>query len=280
MPLCFVAIWATGFLTARLVASHVDPLSFLAWRFILSGMVFTAIAFAIRAPWPRDRLGWRNALVAGVLMQGLYLSAVFWSVNHGLPAGIAALVTGLQPLLTAILAGPLLGEPVLPRRWTGIMLGFAGALLVLTPQLRAANGVLLIPLLSCTAGMVGITLGTIWQKRHGGTADLRTGAAIQFLGAAVIGIPLALLTEQGRFDGSWQAIAGLSWAVLGLSVGATTLLLLLIRRGAVAGVASLFYLVPPVVALAAFVMFGEQLNAIQILGMAIAAAGVALASRE
>ncbi len=280
MPFLFVAIWATGFLTARLVASHVDPLSFLGWRFVLSALVFTGIAVAVRAPWPRDAMAWRNALVAGVLMQGIYLSSVFWAVNHGVPAGIAALITGLQPLLTAMLAFPLLGERVTLRRWAGIMLGFAGALLVLHPQLRAAGGLLLTPLLACGVGMVGITLGTIWQKRHGGTADLRTGAATQFIGAAIIGVPLALLTEQGRFDGSWQAFAGLGWAVLGLSVGATTLLLLLIRRGAVAGVASLFYLVPPVVALAAFALFGEHLSVLQVTGMGVATAGVAIASRD
>ena len=280
MPFLFVVIWATGFLTARLVASHVDPLSFLGWRFVLSAAVFVLIALAFRAPWPTTRLGWRNALVAGVLMQGIYLSSVFWAVNHGVPAGIAALITGLQPLLTAVLAGPLLGERVRPRRWAGILLGFAGALMVLEPQLQAAGGLLLTPLLMVGVGTLGITLGTIWQKRTGGTADLRTGAAIQFMGAAVIGVPLALLTEAGRFDGSWQAFAGLGWAVLGLSVGATTLLLLLIRRGAVAGVASLFYLVPPVVALAAYALFGERLSLLQVLGMVVASAGVALASRD
>lgn len=280
MPFLFVAIWATGFLTARLVAPHVEPLTFLAWRFILSAAVFVAIALAFRAPWPSTPRGWRNAAVAGVLMQGVYLSSVFWAVNHGVPAGIAALITGLQPLLTAMLAGPLLGERVRPRRWAGILLGFAGALLVLQPQLRAAGGLLFTPLMMCGVGMTAITLGTIWQKRTGGTVDLRTGAAIQFMGAAVIGVPLALLTEHGKFDGSWQALAGLGWAVLGLSVGATTLLLLLIRRGAVAGVASLFYLVPPVVALAAFALFGEQLSQVQGLGMAVATSGVALASRD
>ncbi len=280
MPFLFVAIWATGFLTARLVASHVEPLSFLGWRFALSAAVFVAIALIWKAPWPANRAGWRNAAIAGVLMQGVYLSSVFWAVNHGVPAGIAALITGLQPLLTAMLAGPLLHERVRPRRWAGILLGFAGALLVLEPQVVAAGGLLLTPLLVVGLGTVAITLGTIWQKHTGAAADLRTGAAIQFMGAAVIGVPLALTTEHGRFDGSWQAFAGLGWAVLGLSVGATTLLLLLIRRGAVAGVASLFYLVPPVVALAAYLIFGEQLAAIQILGMAVATTGVALASRD
>ncbi len=280
MPLLFVSIWATGFVVARLVAPHVDPLTFLAYRFVLSASAFAGIAAAVRAPWPRGVRGWRDALVAGVLMQGVYLGGVFWAVRHGLPAGVSALVTGLQPLLTAMLAFPLLGERVGAHRWAGIGLGFGGALLVLQPQLRAGpGGVLIAPLLACGAGMVAITLGTIWQKRTASTADLRTNAAVQFIGAAVVTIPVAALTEAGRFDASWQAWTGLAWAVCGLSLGAISLLLILIKRGAVAGVASLFYLVPPVVAVLAFALFGEQLSAVQVTGMAVAATGVAVASR-
>ncbi len=280
MPLLFVGIWATGFIVARLVAPHADPLTFLAYRFVLSASVFAVIAATVRAAWPRGVRGWRDALVAGVLMQGVYLGGVFWSVRHGLPAGISALVTGLQPLLTAVLAFPLLRERVGVRRWAGIALGFGGALLVLQPQLRAGpGGILIVPLLVCGAGMVGMTLGTIWQKRTASTADLRTNAAVQFIGAALVAIPAAALTETGRFDASWQAWTGLAWAVCGLSVGAISLLLILIKRGAVAGVASLFYLVPPVVAVLAFAFFGEQLSALQVVGMAVAAAGVAVASR-
>ena len=127
--------------------------------------------------------------------------------------------------------------------------------------------------------MAGMTLGTIWQKRTGGGADLRTNACVQFLGAAAVTLPVAALTETGQFDGSWQAWVGLLWAVYGLSLGAISLLLVLIRRGAVAGVASLFYLVPPVVALLAFFLFGEHLGPVQIAGMVLAASGVAVASR-
>ena len=280
MPALFVGIWATGFLVARLVAPHVDPLTFLTLRFVLSAGAFAGIAAAAGARWPRGVRAWRDALVAGVLMQGIYLGGVFWSVRHGLPAGLSALVTGLQPLLTAVLAFPLLGERVGARRWTGIVLGFGGALLVLSPQLAAGAGSAgALPLLASGAGMAAMTLGTIWQKRTGAAADLRTNAAVQFVGAAAVTAPLAWLTEAGRFDGAWQAWAGLAWAVCGLSLGAVSLLLVLIRRGAVAGVASLFYLVPPVVAVLAFLLFGEVLTGVQVAGMALAAAGVAVASR-
>lgn len=279
MPLLFVGIWATGFIVARLVAPHVEPLTFLMARYALSAGIFALIAAAVGAAWPRTVRGWRDALVAGVLMQGVYLGGVFWSVRHGLPAGISALITGLQPLLTALLAFPLLGERVGSRRWLGIVMGFAGAVLVLLPSLGAAGGVAALPVAVCVAAMAGITLGTIWQKRTAAAADLRTNAAIQFIGAAVVTAPVAALTESWRFDGSWQVWIGLLWAVLGLSVGAISLLLILIKRGAVAGVASLFYLVPPLVAALAFALFGERLDAVQLCGMALAAAGVAVASR-
>lgn len=280
MPLLFVGIWATGFIVARLVAPHADPMTFLGIRFALTSAAFAVLATAAGAAWPRNAVGWRNALVSGVLMQGIFLGGVFWSVRHGLPAGISALVTGLQPLLTAALSGWLLGEVVRRTRWIGIALGFAGALLVLQPQLAAAGSVGLVPMAVSGLSMLSITLGTIWQKRTGAAGDLRIGASIQFLGAAAVIIPVALLTEQGRFDGTWEAWVGLAWAVCGLSLGAGSLLILLIRRGAVAGVASLFYLVPPVVAGIAWFAFADQLSVLQVAGMAVAAAGVALASRN
>lgn len=280
-PLLFVGIWSTGFIAARLVAPYVDPLTFLSYRYLLSATAFIVIAISLRAPWPQGARAWGNALFAGVLLQGVYLGGVFWAVRHGLPAGIAALVVGLQPLLTALLALPLLGETVGLRKWSGIVLGFGGALLVLEPRLAAGlSGVAIGPLISVIAAMVGITFGTIWQKRTGAAADIRTHAAAQFMGAAIVTIPIAALTESGRFEMTWQSWVGLLWSVFGLSVGAISLLLVMIRRGSVASVASLFYLVPPVVAVLAYLLFGEQLSLLQIGGMLIAAAGVAIASRN
>lgn len=279
VPLLFVWLWATGFVVARLVAPHAEPLTFLMLRYAISTLVFGGMAVVAGAPWPRTLASWRSALVAGVLMQGMYLGAVFWAVRHGLPAGISALIAGLQPLLTGALAFPLLGERVVPQRWLGIAVGFLGAVLVLSPAMRTIGVLPILPLVVCFGGMVAMTLGTIWQKRTAFGADLRTNAAVQFLGAAIVTAPLALLLEHGHFDGSLAVWAGLLWAVFGLSVGAITLLMRLIRRGAIAGVASLFYLVPPVAAAMAFVLFGEQLNAIQIGGMLLAALGVAIANR-
>lgn len=279
-PPLFVLIWSTGFVVARLVKPYTEPLTFLCMRYVLSACVFAAAALIARAPWPIGLRGWRNAAVSGLLIQAAYLGSVFWAVRHGLPAGIAALIAGLQPLLTAALAGPLLAEVVDRRRWTGIATGFVGAVLVLAPQLGLASGIPPIPAAVCIGGMASITLGTIWQKRTAGAADLRTNAAVQFLAALVVTAPLAYATETGQFDPTPALWAGLLWSVFGLSFGAISLLLMLIHRGAVAGVAALFYLVPPVAAGLAFLLFGERLGPLQIGGMALAALGVAIASRQ
>jgi len=284
IPLLFVVIWATGFIIARMVAPHVAPLTFLSVRYLLSAGIFVLICLATGATWPRTRTAWANAALVGVLMQGAYLAGVFWSVRHGLPAGLAALIGGFQPLLTALLARPLLGEAVGRRRWMGVAMGFAGAALVLLPGLGRPDGIPPVPLLVCCCGVMGLTFGTILQKRLPAGADLRANAAIQFIAAGIVTLPMAVLLEHPDFrfgvqDWVPEVWIGMAWAVLGLSVGAISLLLLMIRRGAVSAVASMFYLVPPTAALIAYAVFGERLIGIQIAGMLLAAAGVALASR-
>jgi len=278
-PPLFVVIWATGFVVARLVVPHAEPLSFLLLRYGLAIAILAGSAVAVGAVWPKTLRGWRDGMIAGVLLHGCYLGGVFWAIQHGLPAGIAALIAGLQPLATGLLVGPLLGERVTRLRWLGIGIGFLGALLVVAPKLGVAGGFPPSALLVCLLAMLSITFGTIWQKRTGGAADLRTHTVVQYIGAALFTLPVALLLEEGRIDFSPALWIGLLWAVLGLSIGAIGLLLALIRRGAVAHVAALLYLVPPVSALMAYGLFGETLAPIQIAGMGLAAVGVAIASR-
>ncbi len=280
VPLLFVVIWATGFVVARLVAAHAQPLWFLEARFVLTVAALLALCLAVRATWPRGLRAWLVLLGTGMLMQGIFLGGVFWATHQGLPASVAALVTGLQPLATAALAGPLLGERVSGVRWAGIATGFVGALLVIGPTLAVGAGAVAgLPVLACLASMLSITFGTLIQKRAPVGADLRSTACVQFMGAALLVLPLAALTEPPQFDPGWQLWVGLAWAVGGLSVGASLLLLGLIRRGGVAGVASLFYLVPPVVAVMAFALFGDRLVPVQVAGMLVAALGVFVASR-
>ncbi|MCB8822944.1 DMT family transporter [Microvirga rosea] len=278
-PPVFVVIWATGFIVARIIAPHAEPLTFLLVRYLLALAVLLGVIAIARAPWPRSPRDWRNSLIAGMLLHGFYLGGVFWAVKDGLPAGIMALIAGLQPLATAVLSKPLLGERVSSRGWLGIGVGFLGAALVVLPKL-GDGGVPVLALLVGLLAMVSITCGTIWQKRTGGKLDLRVNAAIQYVGASLVTIPMVLLTEEGRMDWTLPLIGALAWAVLGLSIGAIGLLLYLIRRGAVVGVATLLYLVPPVAALMAFALFGETLSLVQIVGMGLAAFGVAIASRS
>lgn len=285
IPWTFVLLWSTGFITARLVAPHVEPLTFLSVRFFLCVVLFASAATLAGARWPSGLCGWVNALVAGVLLQGIYLGGVFWAVRNGLPAGVAALIVSLQPVLTVVLAWPLLGERPGPWRWTGTAMGFAGTALVVVPALQGESAGAFSPpdgvtVAACILAMVAITLGTIWQKRTAGAADLRTNLTLQFLGAFLLTAPLAVLTESLRFDLVPAALTGLVWSVLGNSVASTVLLMLMIRRGAVAAVASLFYLVPAVSAIMAYAFFAEALTPLQIVGMALAAAGVAVANRS
>ena len=278
----FVPLWSTGFVTARLVAPHAEPLTFLFLRFAVAGLLLAAAVVVLRRSWPSTWRGVLHAMAAGVMIHGLYLGCIFFSVAQGLPSGISALVAGLQPLLTGLLAGPLLAETVSGRRWLGILLGAVGAGLTLAPRLGALGegGIPLGPLGICALGMVAITFGTIFQKRSGRSTDLLSNTTLQYAGAILpVGLG-ALVLEHGRFDvAAPVAWIGLTWSILGMSIGAILLLMVLIRRGAVAQVASLLYLVPGVSALMAYGLFGETLTGLQVAGLAVAALGVAIASR-
>ena len=275
----FVFIWATGFIVAGIVATRADPLTFLTARYAFSVVVFTALSLSVRAAWPRDPRAWRDAMAAGMLLHGLYIGGVFWAISRGLPAGLTALVTGLHPLLTAILALPLLHERLIPRQWAGIAIGVAGVALIVAPKVAAVDAVPLLPLFVALLATLSLTLGTIWQKRSKPQMDLRVNAAIQFLGAFILTAPVAALTEAGRFDAGPALLGALAWAVLGLSVGGISILLALLKRGAASKVAPLLYLAPPVAALIALVLFGEMIGAVQVIGMVLAVAG-AFAARH
>ena len=216
-------------------------------------------------------------MIAGMLIHGVYLGGVFWAIFHGMPAGVTALVTGFQPLLTAALAIPLLHERISRRQWLGIVVGFVGVSLVVAPALGAVHAVPLMALLASFIATLGFALGTVWQKRSEPKMDLRVNAAIQFIGALVVTAPVAWWLEDGRFDRSPAVLGALAWAVLVLSVGGISLLLFLLKRGAASRVAPLLYMAPPVAALIAFLLFGEALTAVQIMGAALAIGGAYMA---
>ncbi len=281
-PLAFAVLWSSGFIVARFAAPDADPFTFLTVRFAVTIVVLGLIVVASRAPWPASAGAAGHSMVVGVLLHGGYLAGVWWAVAHGLPAGISALITAAQPLLTAVLAAPLLGERVTRRQRLGIGLGFVGIVLVLAPRLAGIDVAALaaLPVLANFGATVSVTLGTFYQKRLVAGADLRTGTLLQFVGALTVVTPLALATETLRFDPTPTLLAALAWSVLAISLAAIALLLLLLRHGEIARVAALIYLVPPLTALEAFILFGERLSAVQIAGVALTATGVWLATRR
>lgn len=282
LPAVFVPLWSSGFVLARLVAPHAEPLTFLAVRFFLAFLALAAIALWKGAAWPRAAREWRQALLAGVLIHGFYLGGVFWSVANGLPTAISALMAGMQPLLVTLLAGRVLGERMSRRGAIGIAVGALGTLVTLAPKLGAtdAGGIPLAPLLVCLAGVLAITTGSILVKRTKITADPLTNTAVQYIGALVPTAVLVPFVGGPGFDMAAVPLwIGLAWSVFGMSLGAILLLLHMIRRGALSKVSSLFFLVPGVSALMAWIGFGESLTIVQIAGLCIATLGVSLASR-
>lgn len=283
-PLTFALFWSSGFIVAKYAVLDADPFTFLVARFAATIVILASIAVASRAPWPASAREAAHSMMAGVLLHGGYVGGVWWAVAQGLPAGISGLITAAQPLLTAVLAAPLLGERVTRRQWCGIVVGFIGIVLVLAPRLSVVDtavlGTVALPMIVNFGATVSVTLGTFYQKRFVAGADLRTGTCLQFVGALAVVAPIALATETLRFDVNATLLAALAWSVLVMSMAAIALLLLMIRHGELSRVAMLIYLVPPLTALEAFILFGESLSAVQVIGMAVTAAGVWLATRR
>ena len=253
---------------------YAEPLSFLSLRFAIAIMLLGLLALVARAPWP----GWKLALhciVVGILLHGVYLGLVFWTIDHGMPAGISAMIVGLQPITVAVFAGPLLGEKISARHWTGLLIGLAGLALVLGPKLEfGSGGITPLNIGVSVLAMLGQTGGTIYQKKFASHVPLRTGTFWQYLGALLPVFVYAATFETFTFNWNGELIFALIWLVLVLSIGAIFLLMLLIRDGSVAKVSSLFYLVPASTTVIAFFLFGETLNLIQLMGMVLCAVAV------
>ena len=281
-PLLFVLLWSTGFIGAKYGLPYAEPLTFLVSRYVLVIVLMSLLALAMRAPWPASPREALHIGVTGLLVQALYLGGVFMSIHRGLPAGISALVVGMQPLLTAALAGALLGERVSARQWAGLALGFGGVALVVGSK-ASVDGVdgdaLVHMLVPALAALLGITAGTLYQKRFCPRFDLRTGSVLQFLPSLMITALIASQTETMVITWTDDFVFALGWLVLVLSVGAISLLNLLIRSGSAVNVASLFYLTPPTTALIAWAVFGETLTGLALVGMGVTVFGVWLARK-
>jgi drug/metabolite transporter (DMT)-like permease len=273
-PGVFVVLWASGFIGAKLGLGYAEPLTFLALRMAAAVVLLGTVALLTRAKWPRAP-GILHSVITGTLLHGLYLGGVFVAIENGLSAGMIALVVGLQPVLTSTLANHWLGEKVRAVQWLGLVLGLVGVYLIVHDKATTGNAT---PFAwaSGTVALIGITLGTIYQKRFGGGVDWRAGLCIQYAAALVMFTLGAFLFETRVVHWTPQFVFAVGWLVLVLSFGAVCLLYYLIRYTAATRVVSLFYLTPPVTALMAWLLFGEHLAPLALLGMAVCVAGVFL----
>lgn len=277
MPGAFVLLWSTGFIGAKLGTPYAPPFTFLLLRFVVVTASLFAAALILSSPWPSRAQVGRIAFI-GVLIHGCYLGGVFLAISLGVPVGMAALMVSMQPLATALIAGPYLGETLRPRQWLGLVLGLLGVALVVADKLGWRQGDVAGVLASVVA-LLGITIGTLYQKRHATGMNLITGSFVQFAAAGLVMLPLVLIFEGQPVLWTGEFVFALLWLSFVLSIGAITLLHLLIRRGAAAKVASLFYLTPAVTSLLAWLLFNELLSPVAVGGMVVAIAGVALVAR-
>lgn len=288
MPWVFVLIWSTGFIVARYGMPHAPPMKFLAVRYALSILCFLPWIWFSGVKWPTSRQQWLHLSVTGVLMHAGYLGGVWAAVKAGMGSGLSALVVGIQPVLTAIwLSGT--GSKVSGRQWLGLLLGFAGLVLVVSRKFGAGgpgDQATWLNLSFAVMALFAITIGTLYQKRFVQACDVRTANAVQLLAALLVTLPLALLEfEAMRWTHAdaginWELTGAMAWSVLGLTLGGSSLLYMLIQRGAAASVTSLMYLVPPCTALIAWVLFDEPITLITVAGIALTAFGVSLVVRQ
>lgn len=278
-PGLFVVLWSTGFIGAKLGVPYAEPFTFLCLRFAFVIALMLPLALILHVRWPATRREGAHIAVSGALIHGGYLAGCFAAVYHGMPAGMVALIVGLQPIVTAFAAAPLLGERVSSIQWIGLALGFAGVLMVMWDKL-AVDALTGVSIAWALVALVSITSGTVYQKRYCPSFDLRAGALIQFSAALALLLPLSLLVETRSVQWTGEFVFALAWLVLVLSIGAISLLFHLIQHGEATRVASLFYLTPLTTAAMAYFLFAERLSGTALAGMLVGIAGVALATRK
>jgi drug/metabolite transporter (DMT)-like permease len=281
MPFLFVLIWSTGFIVAKFGLPYAPPLTFLTLRFVGVLIILLPLVLLLRAPWPIGTM--RHIAVAGILVQAGYLAGVWCAIKLGMPAGLSALIVGMQPVLTAF-AAPLIGEKVRGRQWIGLIFGLCGVALVVANKITLI-GLTWESIALCLMALLSITIGTMYQKRYCPHFDLRTGTIIQFAASCVVVLPFAIYFE--GFSPSLETvqwtpsfIGALLWSIVALSIGAIFLLFALIRKSAATQVTSLLYLTPPTTALMAWAAFGETFSLIGVAGMLLAVVGVAFVVKK
>ena len=283
MPAVFVLIWSTGFVVAKYGLPYAPPLTFLSIRYALSWLCFLVWIALARVSWPRGRQQWLHLAVSGMLIHAGYLGGVWVAIKLGMGSGLAALMVGLQPVLTALWVSSIAsntgsGEKVTQRQWLGLALGLGGLVLVVSRKFGSTQEVTAFTLAAITIALLSITAGTLYQKQFVQPADVRGANAVQIAAAFAVTLPLALFETEAV---TWtpQFMGALAWSVLVLTMGGSSLLYMLIQRGAATAVTSLLYLVPPCTALMAWLLFAEPITVVTVIGTAITALGVSLVVR-
>jgi len=277
MPAVFVLIWSTGFIVARYGMPYAPPFKFLAVRYALSLLCFGLWVSLARVAWPERRSQWGHLAVTGVLMQAGYLGGVWAAVHAGMGSGLVALLVGIQPVLTAVWMS-FSGARVTQRQWIGLLLGFAGLVLVVSRKFGDGTEVSPLTMGLALTALLSITAGTLYQKRFVAPCDVRSASAVQMAAALLATLPFAALEPQA-IEWNTHSIGAMAWSVLALSLGGSSLLYMLIQRGTATAVTSLLYLVPPCTAIMAWVLFREQITLPTLLGTALTAVGVGLVVR-
>jgi len=278
MPVVFVLIWSTGFIVARYGMPNSPPFSFLLIRYALSVLCFLLWIQWAKVAWPRSARQWWHLAVTGVFMHAGYLGGVWAAVKGGMGSGLSALIVGVQPVLTAMWLSSRGGGHVSRRQWWGLWLGFIGLAMVVSRKLEGGIEVTPWTVSMAVMALLSITSGTLYQKRHVEPCDVRTANTVQLMAAFVVTLPIAL-AEQEAIQWNTEMMGAMAWSVLGLTLGGSSLLYILIQRGAAAAVTSLMYLVPPTTAVMAWFLFDEHITSMTVAGMAVTAIGVSLVVR-
>lgn len=285
IPLLFVFLWASGFIGAKYGLPYAEPFTFLFVRLCIVSALLVAIITILKQPWPTSPRLWGHITISGLLVHFGYLGGVFSAISLGMPAGIMGLLAGLQPLLTATIAPSLLGDKVRPLQWMGLTLGFIGVALVLSEKITGQTSGLFDgfgwdAMVFALIAVASITASTLYQKRYCTTMPLLSGTAIQYFGSAMAFGVAAYTTETMQINWTGDFIFALAWLVIILSIGAVMLLMILIKQGESTKVASFFYLVPPMTALQAYLLFDETLGLSALIGFVVVCLGIALTIKQ
>ncbi|MBX2839557.1 MAG: DMT family transporter [Gammaproteobacteria bacterium] len=280
IPLLFVLLWSTGFTMAKLGLPYVEAMTFLTVRFFLAASVLVLVILFLQGRKTLEPIEYFHCAVVGLLLHAVYLGGVFAAVDRGLDAGLSALIVSLQPVLTLILGSILLGESLSRKKIVGTALGFIGVAIVLQQRGLDWSGADRLSLLLCVASLIGISVGTLYQKKFVVNVPHIPSVCTQYVVASAVLLPLAQSFETMQIQWTGTFIFSLTWLVVVLSLGAVFLLMLMIRAGEVSRVASFIYLVPPFVVIEAYFMFGETLTALALMGIGLCIAGVAMVTRS